>query len=71
MTTRRKWYRLHWGTWLALMVVGESQKGQALRSGGRLADIAPTILTMLDLDPPPEMTGTSLLEPQPAATPRP
>jgi 2,3-bisphosphoglycerate-independent phosphoglycerate mutase len=56
---------------VALMVVAESQKGQTLRAGGRLADIAPTVLALLDLDPPPEMTGTSLLAPRPAAAGRP
>ncbi|MHC4588998.1 MAG: alkaline phosphatase family protein, partial [Planctomycetota bacterium] len=56
---------------VVLTIVGAAVKGQALRAGGRLADIAPTILAMLDLEPPPEMTGTSLLQSQPAAAPRP
>jgi len=56
---------------VVLMVVGANFKGQALRAGGRLSDIAPTVLAMLGLEPPPEMTGTSLLAPQPAAAPRP
>ncbi|MDY6781304.1 MAG: 2,3-bisphosphoglycerate-independent phosphoglycerate mutase [Cyanobacteriota bacterium] len=34
-----------------------------LRSGGRLCDLAPTILDLLQLPQPPEMTGRSLLEP--------
>lgn len=34
-----------------------------LREGGCLADIAPTILELLKLPQPPEMTGTSLLSP--------
>jgi 2,3-bisphosphoglycerate-independent phosphoglycerate mutase len=34
-----------------------------LRNDGRLADIAPTILEILKLPQPPEMTGHSLLEP--------
>jgi 2,3-bisphosphoglycerate-independent phosphoglycerate mutase len=55
----------------ALMIVGATFKDQALRAGGRLADIAPTILAMLGLEQPPEMTGTSLLQPQPATAPRP
>ena len=38
--------------------------GYTLRSGGVLADIAPTLLAMLDLPVPPEMTGTSLLVPE-------
>ncbi|MEI7553282.1 MAG: 2,3-bisphosphoglycerate-independent phosphoglycerate mutase, partial [Verrucomicrobiota bacterium] len=32
-----------------------------LRPGGRLADIAPTVLALMGLPPPPEMTGRSLL----------
>jgi 2,3-bisphosphoglycerate-independent phosphoglycerate mutase len=34
-----------------------------LRSDGKLADIAPTILEILQLPQPPEMTGRSLLKP--------
>ncbi len=33
----------------------------ALRDGGRLADVAPTILDLLGLDPAPQMTGKSLI----------
>jgi 2,3-bisphosphoglycerate-independent phosphoglycerate mutase len=33
-----------------------------LRSGGRLADIAPTVLALLGVPQPPEMTGRSLIE---------
>lgn len=33
-----------------------------IRDGGTLADVTPTILTLLDIDIPAEMTGTSLLE---------
>lgn len=32
-----------------------------LRSGGRLADVAPTLLALMGLQPPPDMTGQSLL----------
>jgi len=32
-----------------------------LRSGGALRDVAPTILDLLDLPRPAEMTGASLL----------
>ena len=35
--------------------------GQSLASGGRLADIAPTLLDMMGLPVPSEMTGKSLL----------
>lgn len=37
-------------------------KGVTLRSGGRLADIAPTLLELMELDKPAEMTGQSLIE---------
>ncbi|WP_435552107.1 2,3-bisphosphoglycerate-independent phosphoglycerate mutase [Natrinema sp. CGMCC1.2065] len=36
--------------------------GRTIREGGTLADIAPSILEVIDLDQPPEMTGESLLE---------
>jgi len=45
-----------------LTVAGEAFKGAALRAGGRLADIAPTMLAMMGLDKPEEMTGVSLIE---------
>jgi 2,3-bisphosphoglycerate-independent phosphoglycerate mutase len=32
-----------------------------LRSGGRLADVAPTVLALMGLPKPPEMTGESLI----------
>jgi 2,3-bisphosphoglycerate-independent phosphoglycerate mutase len=35
--------------------------GVTLRDGGILADVAPTIIDMLGLEQPPEMTGRSLL----------
>ena len=36
-------------------------EGARLRSGGRLADVAPTILELMGLDQPAEMTGESLI----------
>jgi 2,3-bisphosphoglycerate-independent phosphoglycerate mutase len=33
-----------------------------LRDGGILADVAPTVLDLLGVDKPPEMTGESLIE---------
>jgi len=38
--------------------------GHSARTGGALADIAPTILGLMDIDLPEEMTGESLLEPK-------
>lgn len=35
--------------------------GASLRQGGRLADLAPTVLDLMGLAPPPEMTGQSLI----------
>jgi 2,3-bisphosphoglycerate-independent phosphoglycerate mutase len=35
--------------------------GAPLRDGGILADVAPTVLDLLGIDQPPEMTGRSLL----------
>jgi 2,3-bisphosphoglycerate-independent phosphoglycerate mutase len=35
--------------------------GKKLADGGRLADIAPTLLDLMDLPKPEEMTGRSLL----------
>ncbi len=52
-----------------ILVEGEGRKipghgtQVALRSGGALADIAPTILEILGLPQPAEMTGRSLIEP--------
>ncbi len=51
-----------------ILVEGEKAKipghgtNVALRSDGKLADIAPTILEILQLPQPPEMTGKSLLQ---------
>ena len=44
-----------------LFVVGEAFRAVQLREGGRLADIAPTMLAMMGCAQPPEMTGTSLI----------
>jgi len=44
-----------------LVLVDDSRKDATLREGGRLADIAPTMLDILGLAKPVEMTGESLL----------
>ena len=43
------------------IVVGEEFKTSKLRDGGRLSDIAPTVLDMMNLKKPEEMTGESLI----------
>jgi 2,3-bisphosphoglycerate-independent phosphoglycerate mutase len=45
-----------------LVVFDERFKGGKLRDGGRLADIGPTLLQMMGIAQPEEMTGQSLLE---------
>jgi 2,3-bisphosphoglycerate-independent phosphoglycerate mutase len=44
-----------------LIVFDEKNRNRKLRSGGRLADVMPTLLDMMELPRPPEMTGESLL----------
>jgi len=44
-----------------LVLVDDSRKSVKMRAGGRLADIAPSMLKMLGLPQPREMTGESLL----------
>ena len=41
---------------------GHFPDGAVLRSGGRLADIAPTLLDLMNLEKPAAMTGVSLLD---------
>jgi 2,3-bisphosphoglycerate-independent phosphoglycerate mutase len=40
---------------------GSGLEGATLRSGGRLSDVAPTILDLLGISPSPQMTGQSLI----------
>jgi 2,3-bisphosphoglycerate-independent phosphoglycerate mutase len=44
-----------------LIVFDELNKSKKMRSGGRLADVLPTLLDMMELPKPKEMTGESLL----------
>ena len=44
-----------------LIVVSNHAKGATLRNGGRLADVAPTVLGLMELPLPAEMTGQSLI----------
>ena len=43
------------------LIVGEDSAGP-LRPGGSLCDVGPTILHLLGIEPPPEMTGRDLRE---------
>jgi 2,3-bisphosphoglycerate-independent phosphoglycerate mutase len=45
---------------LILIERGAAARGWGIRDG-RLADVAPTLLALMGLDQPPEMTGTTLL----------
>ena len=45
-----------------LVIFDERYKNSKLREGGRLADIGPTMLEMMQLPQPEEMTGKSLIE---------
>jgi 2,3-bisphosphoglycerate-independent phosphoglycerate mutase len=45
-----------------LLLVDDRFKGCGLRTGGRLADVAPTLLAMMGLERPTEMEGRSLLD---------
>ncbi|WBU64557.1 2,3-bisphosphoglycerate-independent phosphoglycerate mutase [Paracoccus aerodenitrificans] len=44
-----------------VIVFGDAS-ATSLRSGGRLADVAPTVLDLMGIEPPEEMTGRSLIE---------
>ena len=46
-----------------LIYIGEQKLN--VRSGGKLSDIAPTILALMNIEAPTEMTGESLLVPAP------
>ncbi len=43
------------------ILVGKGFENVTLRSGGRLADVAPTLLALMGLPQPPAMTGQSLV----------
>jgi len=43
------------------LIVGDAVRGP-LRHGGALRDVGPTVLRLLDIQPPPEMTGRDLRE---------
>jgi 2,3-bisphosphoglycerate-independent phosphoglycerate mutase len=43
------------------ILVGEKNKGAKLRCDGMLADIVPTLMDVMGLEKPKEMTGESLI----------
>src|SRR5437588_8455602 len=45
-----------------LVIVGEGAPRRHLRTGGSLRDVGPTILRLLGIEPPREMTGRELRE---------
>ena len=54
-------YTAHTTNRVPFVLVGEEYKGESLREDGILADIAPTLLEMLSIKKPSEMTGKSLI----------
>ncbi len=44
------------------LILFNYDKGVGLKSGGRLCDLSPTMLDMMNIEQPEEMTGNSLLE---------
>ena len=44
------------------VLVGQGTENRTLRTGGALCDVAPTLLELLGMDQPEEMTGRSLLQ---------
>ena len=55
-------YTAHTLNPVPVILVDEQRKAVALRTGGSLRDVAPTILELIGLDKPAEMTGTSLIQ---------
>ena len=58
----------HTSELVPLVYIGD--KPVTLSAGGALSDIAPTILELMGIRQPPEMTGHSLIEPQASAAAR-
>ncbi|MBQ9485607.1 MAG: 2,3-bisphosphoglycerate-independent phosphoglycerate mutase [Clostridia bacterium] len=55
-------FTAHTTNMVPLIVVGENYKGKKLKNGGKLCDIAPTLLDMMKIEKPSEMKGESLIE---------
>ncbi|MDR3085993.1 MAG: 2,3-bisphosphoglycerate-independent phosphoglycerate mutase [Christensenellaceae bacterium] len=54
-------FTAHTTSKVPLILADEGQRGKKLRAGGRLADLAPTILKLMGLPKPSSMSGESLL----------
>jgi 2,3-bisphosphoglycerate-independent phosphoglycerate mutase len=54
-------FTAHTSNPVPFILIGEDVRGAKLRDGGRLCDIAPTIIALLGLEQPPEMEGRSLI----------
>ena len=46
------------------VIVDGADEVEALRAGGRLSDVAPTVLELMGLEAPPAMTAQSLIDPK-------
>ena len=55
-------FTAHTTNLVPFVVIGEEFIGRELADGGKLCDVAPTFLTMMNLPVPKEMTGKSLLK---------
>jgi 2,3-bisphosphoglycerate-independent phosphoglycerate mutase len=55
-------FTAHFTNPVPFIACDEKLIGKKLRDGGRLADIAPTLLTSMGIEVPKEMTGKSLIE---------
>ena len=53
--------RQHTTNPVPFIAIGPEMVGKKLREGGRLADIAPTMLDSMGIPVPAEMTGKSLI----------
>ena len=54
-------FTAHTTNLVPFIVAGKDFKGKKLRDGGILADVAPTLLDMMDVPVPQEMTGKTLI----------
>jgi 2,3-bisphosphoglycerate-independent phosphoglycerate mutase len=61
LTSSRDLYTAHTTEPVDFLVFDPHEPAAVLREGGRLADVAPTVLEYMALSQPEEMTGVSLL----------